>query len=85
MSGAAGEITAGYLDKGLEMKVLSMFHSGFRDFMTINKPLNSIKDFDPNYAAVAALPLMIGCFQPRLLRQCTLRAHQSRKSTLSAL
>jgi TRAP-type C4-dicarboxylate transport system substrate-binding protein len=63
MAGKAGEITAGYLDKGLDMKVLSMFHSGFRDFMTIDKKLNSLKDFEGVKFRSPPIPVWVKMFE----------------------
>lgn len=63
MDGEAGDITKELIQQGQGIKVLAFMHNGFRDFMTIDKPVKEMGDFKGMKFRSPPIPIWVTMFK----------------------
>ncbi|WP_197916381.1 TRAP transporter substrate-binding protein [Thiosulfatihalobacter marinus] len=63
MDGAAGDMTRDLLLENQNVRVLSFMHNGFRDFMTIDKKVESMDDFKGMKFRSPPIPIWLKMFE----------------------
>jgi tripartite ATP-independent transporter DctP family solute receptor len=63
MDGSAGDMTRDLLLENQRLRVLAFMHNGFRDFMTIDKPVTQIADFEGMKFRSPPIPIWLKMFE----------------------
>ncbi len=63
MDGDAGDMTRELLLQNQNLRVLAFMHNGFRDFMTIDKPVTTIADFESMKFRSPPIPIWLKMFE----------------------